>query len=390
MAAAQNEPASAARGRLTHGLDRLRHHSTATLGDRFHRVRVNIVLALQAGLAAGLAWLVAGTLIGHAQPFFAPISAVITLAASVGQRLRRALELVIGVAVGIAIGDALILVIGSGPWQITLVVTLAIIVAVFLGTGSGLVTQSANSAVLVATFAPPSGGVYYERFLDALVGGLVGMGVMALLLPLNPLTVVRRAANPALDLLSHGLTETAEAVEGRDPDRAREALDRMRDAERRLAAFQDAIQAANETATLAPARWRARGTLSQYVESAEYLGRALRNTRVLTRRVISMLDDGEPVPEQLPAGLRLLAEAVTLLRRELTEGVSPEGARERALAGVRQAGAAYGAGMRFNSSVVVAQLRATASDLVRATGADPDEVDRLVSAAFGRAGESNP
>ncbi len=164
------------------------------LRDRVHRLRLDATIAVQCGVASGLAWLVAQDLFGHAQPFFAPIAAVIVLSATVGQRWRRALELVFGVALGIAIADALIVVIGVGVVQIALVVTLAILAAIFLGGGSLAIAQAAASAVLVATLAEPGGGLNGDRFVDALIGGTVGIAVMALLLPFNPLTRVQRAA----------------------------------------------------------------------------------------------------------------------------------------------------------------------------------------------------
>src|SRR3954470_13298578 len=121
------------------------------------RVRAAVPLAVQAGVAAALAWFLAHDLIGRPAPFFAPIAAVITLASSVGQRARRTVELVIGVAIGIGVGDALILLVGSGPWQIGLVVLLAILVATAVGGGTPLVMQAASSAVLVATLTSASG-----------------------------------------------------------------------------------------------------------------------------------------------------------------------------------------------------------------------------------------
>ncbi|HET6212210.1 MAG TPA: FUSC family protein, partial [Micromonosporaceae bacterium] len=269
--------------------------SRATVRDRWRRVRANAMVALQAGIAAGLAWLLAHDVIGHPRPFFAPIAAVITLGVSVGQRLRRAAELVFGVALGIAVGDALIYLIGTGAWQIALVVVLAMVVAVFLGGSAPLVSQSASSAVLVATLAPPSTGIYYTRFIDALVGGGVALAVMALLLPANPLTVVSRAAGATLSVLSEGLAEAAAALAAGDGARARTALTRLREGENDLTHFRDALPAGRETATLAPLRWRARGPLAQYVDAAKHVTRALRNARVLVRRSVTLLANGEPV-----------------------------------------------------------------------------------------------
>jgi uncharacterized membrane protein YgaE (UPF0421/DUF939 family) len=348
-------------------------------------VRVNVWLVGQTGVAAALAWLVATDLFHHQQAFFAPIAAVVTLAVSVGQRLRRAVELVLGVALGIAVGDLLIYWIGTGAWQIGLAVILAIVAAIFLGGGAPLVTQAASSAVLVATLAPPSTGVYYTRFLDALIGGVLGLLVMALLLPLNPLTVVVRAANPKLDVLAGGLAETAVALREGAQDRAQAALDRLRGAEAELRRLTDAIAAGRETVTLAPVRWRARAPLAQYVDAAEHLARALRNSRVLVRRAVTLIKDDERVPGPLAQAVADLAEAVRRLRRELADGAEPVGARERALRAVDAAARAYADGVGFSGSVIVAQVRSTATDLLRASGLAPKQSDQLVRKTFKRA-----
>jgi uncharacterized membrane protein YgaE (UPF0421/DUF939 family) len=359
--------------------------AAVTLRDRLHRVRVGFRLALQAALAAGLAWYVARDLLKHVQPFFAPIAAIVVLAISTGQRMRRAVELVVGNAVGILLGEVLILLIGRGAWQITIVVLLALCVALFVGGSPALMTQAASSASLVVTIFAPRGSYFFQRFIDAVVGGLVGLAVMALLLPLNPLTVVRRAANPVLDDIAAGLSDVATALAEHGGDsamtRATANLDRLRATETHLRAYNDAIAAGREIATFAPIRWRAKNALQQYVDSYNHIARALRNSRVLTRRVIAMIRDGEPVPEPLPRAIRELALAVGELRRELAEGVEPIRAREHAAAAVTESAQAYGAGLGFSGSVVVAQIRSTASDLISATGLEPEEAHRMVRQA---------
>src|SRR5690349_19664746 len=247
---------------LTAVLAELRGRSRNGIGAGWSRVRGGFALALQAGLGAGIAWFVAHDVIGRPNPFFAPIAAVITLASSVGQRARRTVELVVGVAIGIGIGDSIILLIGSGPWQISLVVVLAILVATAVGGGTPLVVQSASSAVLVATLTSAT-GLPWTRFLDALVGGAVGLTVMTILLPLNPLTVVRRAADPALRALANGLHRVAAGLTDRDPDEILAALAALRAAEGTFAAFATAVAAASENVAFAPARWRNRGALAQ-------------------------------------------------------------------------------------------------------------------------------
>ncbi len=75
-------------------------------------------------------------------------------------------------SLGVLVGDLLISVIGSGWWQITLVVTLAVAAAVFANGGTLLVNQAGASAVLVATLLPPGQAGGLDRCVDALIGGL--------------------------------------------------------------------------------------------------------------------------------------------------------------------------------------------------------------------------
>jgi uncharacterized membrane protein YccC len=359
-----------------------RRRSREGAHDRLRRVRSVAALAGQAGVAAGLAWFVARDLIGNTNPFFAPIAAVITLAVSVGQRLRRTAELVIGVAIGIGVGDGIILLIGTGPWQIGLVVFLAIVAATAVGGGPALVVQAASSAVLVATLTP-GGTLPYSRFVDALTGGLIGLTVMAVLLPLNPLTVVRRAAGPALDALADGLHEVSAALAEGDADRIAAVLVRLRAAEAQFAAFADAVIAAGENSAMAPGRRRSRGALAQYADSVDHLTYAQRNVRVLIRRVLTALGDSEPLPPVLPRAIGLLGDAVALFRRELADGIEPVATRERALRAAAESGRAYDDGVGFSGGVVVAQIRTTVSDLLRASGIEHAEAPRLVRRAIG-------
>lgn len=150
MVAAGRRGADAGPSTVARWWDRL----VAALRERVRRVRTIGGLALQAGLAAGLSWFVAHSLLQVSQPVFAPISAVSTLAASVGQRLRRTVELIIGVTVGVLIGDLLLLVIGTGWWQLALIVTLAIVVALLLAGSAAVVVQAGATAVLIATLSP--------------------------------------------------------------------------------------------------------------------------------------------------------------------------------------------------------------------------------------------
>ncbi|MEV4812799.1 FUSC family protein [Micromonospora avicenniae] len=358
--------------------------SRSRVGERLRRVRASGGLALQAGLAAGISWWVADGLLHIPQPLFAPISAVIALAASVGQRLRRTVELIAGVAVGVLIGDALIYLVGTGAWQLGLIVVLSIVAAALLGGSPAVMVQSAATAVLIVTLSPVVENLEFPRFGAALIGGVVSLAVTAVLLPLHPLRLINRAAAPALCLLADQLDVTAEALRRRDGSAAQAALDRLRDNKQEIAALTEAAQAARETSTLSPLRWESRqGPVGRYARAAEPIDRAMRNSGTLIRRTVTLIEDAEPIPDTLPEAVSALAEATRLLRREFATGHEPDKARRTALRAVTGAGAAYRAGVGFSGSVVVAQVRTTTSDLFVATGVEQEEANRLVRDAFG-------
>ncbi|MEU7613501.1 FUSC family protein [Micromonospora sp. NPDC049204] len=363
---------------------RLWDRVVATLRDRMRRVRAFGGLAVQAGLAAALAWFVAHELLHVSQPIFAPISAVSTLAASVGQRLRRTVELIIGVTVGVLIGDLLLVLIGTGWWQLVLIVVLAIVVALFLVGSAAVVVQAGATAVLIATLSPSIRDLEIPRFVDALVGGGLALLITTVLLPLNPLRVLNRAARPALDLLATQLDATASALAERDADRVRTARSELRQNKGQVQAFVEATQGAREASVLSPVHWRERhGPVSRYAQAAEPIDRAMRNSGTLIRRSVTLIEDGEPVPDALPGAVADLAEAVRLLKRQFAAAVEPNRAREQALRAVRTAGAAYREGVGFSGAVVVAQVRTTVSDLLVASGLTQAEANHLVRGMFG-------
>src|SRR3954449_7978966 len=185
--------------------------SRVSMRTRLERLRLAWRSVLQAGVAAGLAWVVATQVFGHKLPFFAPVAAIITLGLTTSQRGRRAAEIPIGVAVGIAVGDLLVLEIGVGAAQLALVVMLAIALAIFLGSGQLMANQAAVSAALVATIQPPTNGVTFARFLDALVGGAVALVVNALVLPADPMATIRGGRRPGIEQIGATLDDIAAA-----------------------------------------------------------------------------------------------------------------------------------------------------------------------------------
>ena len=247
------------RARRDELLEQAAEASRTGLRTRQQRIVAGARPILHSAVAASLAWLVATEVVGHQRPFFAPISAVVTLGLTVGERRRRAVELAIGVAVGIAIADALVAAIGTGTWQVGVVVALAMVAATLVGGGPLLASQAGASAVLVATLQPPDGGVDFGRALDALVGGGSALLVSSLLLPVNPLRLLREGAGPVLDGLVEALEQLSDALTTRRPAAADAALLALARADGTHDALIGALETAGEAVRLSPQRRGALG-----------------------------------------------------------------------------------------------------------------------------------
>ncbi|MFI6098557.1 aromatic acid exporter family protein [Lentzea sp. NPDC051213] len=344
---------------------------------------------VQSALSAGLAWVVATLLIGHEHPFFAPIAAVVCLGVSLGQRLRRVGELVVGVSVGVGVGDALISWIGSGPWQIALVVALAMSGAVLLDGGSIIALQAGSSAVLVATLLPPSAGGGFDRMIDALTGGLVGLAVAALL-PANPVTVAQRQLKALTGALSGALRNIAAAIDEKDSVKAAGVLAELRTSQTAIDDYKAALQTGSEIAKIAPIRWRSKDELGRYQTAAGPVDYAIRNTRVLARRTMAALKADEQIPDGVAEVLVAYANAVDCLKKELEKGTTPQQTREAIKNAARPLTARRLGGDGFSSKVVLAQIRSVAVDLLQATGLSRAEAMEALPPLSPPAGSAGP
>lgn len=318
---------------------------------------------MQAAVGAGLAWVLASTLLGHERPFFACVAVVVCLGVRAAQRLRRVLELAVGVTVGVAVGEALVGVIGTGAWQVALVVGLALVVALALDGGTLVTNQAGLQAVIVVALPPDPGGDF-ARWQDAMVGGLTALMVAALL-PADPWGAARRTATAVLRELADVLRECAGAVRRDDAASAAFALSRARGSQSRLDAWQEALRTGHDITQLTPLR-RDRGTWQVESQLAAGVDRATRNVRVLVRRALFALGEGEPLPTDLPDLLDELAGAVDLI----ADG-DHEAARRTLVAAAQRLSLQGLGAVGLSSSVVVAQLRSTVVDLLEALGVDP-------------------
>lgn len=361
-------------------LEQAAEASRAGLRTRRERIVAGARPILHSAVAASLAWLVATELAGHDQPFFAPISAVITLGLTVGRRRRRAVELAIGVAVGIAIADALVAAIGTGTWQIGVVVALAMVAAALVGGGSLLASQAGASAVLVATLQPPEGGFDFNRAIDALVGGGSALLVSSLLLPVHPIRLVRESTAPVVERLVAALGQIATALVTRSPDTADAALLAVARVDGAHESLLETLEAAGEAARLSPQRRGSLEGIDRFTVAAGELGRAIENVRALARGAVRATSLDDSIPADAVEAVQELARSSEALA-EYLDGDDPEPARDASVRAAALANSVLEATGNLSAVHIVGQIRLIAVDLLRATGLERSKAQEAVRTA---------
>jgi uncharacterized membrane protein YgaE (UPF0421/DUF939 family) len=279
----------------------------------------------------------------------------------------------IGVAVGIAVADLLVNAIGTGTVQVAVVVALAMTAALLVGGGPLLATQAATSAVLVATLQPPGGAFSFERSVDALVGGGIALLVATVVLPVDPVEVVRRALAPVLDELAETLDTVAAALDGRDLEAAEEALVQARSTEPHILNLREALVAARESARLSLRPGRARERLERYSNLAKQVELAVYNVRVLARGVARAISLEDQTPPALTGAVRRLADAVRTMGVALDDERAVERARDAALEAAHLANQVIDQTGNMSALHLVGQVRSTAVDLLRGLGVEYDD-----------------
>ena len=360
------------------GFSKVNRGFEETLG----RLRISTWPVLQTAVAAALAWYAAALVLGHERPFVAAIAAVISVGAVAGQTLKRAAEWIFGVAVGLAVADLIMLAIGTGPVQTGVIVGLAMFAALLIRGGTMFVTEAGVSAVLVAGLDPTTYGASPDRFLEALVGGGVALAVSAAF-PSNPGLRVRQAARPVLEDLATALRDAAAALIGGDAKLAEDALFEARRVDARVTWLREELEGGHQIALLSPPRRRHLGYLAHYATAAEQLDLAARDTRVLARAALTLVHEKGTAPGELPEAILGLALAVEVLAGYLEQPArSLDDARHFALGAAGAATSVLQESNDLETSALVAQIRATATDLLQAAGMDSSEAREALRQAL--------
>ena len=351
-------------------VDRLWERSRDSMRVRLERVSAKRWQIAQCAAAAGVAWLIAADLLGHPRPFFAPVAAVVSLGTSYGQRLRRVAEVTAGVALGVLLADLLAILIGSGWWQLVLVVTLSMTTALLITSGQTFVTQAAVQSIIIMSLVPaPSDALV--RWSDAVVGGCVAL-VAATVVPAAPLRRPRENAAKVVRKISALLRAAAEVMVDGVPSRALELLADARSTDYLIRELQDAADEGMAVVSSSPFRVRHRKDIRRMAELVEPLDRALRSTRVLVRQTAVAAYHHRHVPKSYSLLALDLADATDIVAEELAQDRMAVAAREPLLL-LGEASGLVERAEALSAEVVLAQLRSVIVDLLLLTGLDQIE-----------------
>ncbi len=344
-----------------------RRRGRASLDARVERWRSKRWQIVQCALAAGVAWLLAKDLLGHELPVFAPIAAVVSLGTSYAQRLRRVAEVTAGVSIGVLLGDLLVAQVGSGAWQITLIVGLAMTAALMLDAGTLFVNQAAIQSIFVVALLPGT-GESWTRCIDALVGGGVAL-VAATIVPAAPLRRPREQAASVLEKVGELLRGAADVMRDGDVEHGLDLLTDARATDHLIRRLQAAADEGMAVVASSPLRVRHKPGLRRMVDLVDPLDRALRSTRVLVRQVAVAAYHRRDVPGSYAVLAADLAAAVDVMVAELQADQQPIAARPALLA-VGTGSGAVERSEHMTAEVVLAQLRSVVVDLLMLTGMD--------------------
>jgi hypothetical protein len=164
--------------------------------------------------------------------------------------------------------------------------------------------------------------------------------------------------------LGRALERIAAALESRDTGAAERALVDARGIDPLIRSVEEELATGRETARFSPAPRASREALERMERSIPQIDYAVRNTRVLARNVLTLVRDGDHVPENLPGAVRDLSHSVWELAASYDAPSHAEPGRRLAVRAAHEAAAVPNE--RPDVVLVGGQVRSVAVDLVRA------------------------
>jgi len=293
-----------------------------SLNESTRRVIESAPAILQIVLAATASYAFTTLALGHANPIFSVTVAITALGFTRDARPRRIVSTAIGMVTGIALSELLLLLIGQGLWQMSIVLLIALTTARFITGSAAFALTVGIQAMLVYIMPAPEGGAFV-RSLDGLVGGLTAL-IFTAIIPRDPRGLANKDANKLFTIFLDSLDALKLAVRNVDVAIVDEALTRVRRSQPLVDNWRLSLDSAIAISRISPFLRKYQDELSGQVRLMRGMDLATRNLRVVVRRVDFLVRDGVPRPY-----LADLFEQISAATQKLSEGLeSPERLRE--------------------------------------------------------------
>jgi len=339
--------------------------------DSTTRVIESLLPALQITVGALLAYTIARFGLGHAVPLLAMTVCITALGFSRDARPTRIIQTAIGMVVGIAISDVALVNLGSGIWQLALVLVVVLLSARFISGGSTFAVTAAIQAMLVQLSPAPLGGVYI-RTIDGLIGGGMAL-VVTVLIPRDPRGLAKTDASKLFDFFITTLESLRLALRDVNIDVVDDALVKVRKSQPLIDNWRMSLDSAVAISKLSPFLSKYKGDLKGQVRLMRGMDLATRNLRVIVRRVNFLVKDSKP-RAYLADICDQLSEAVLLMREGLDDNKALVESQEKLLEVTRQLDPKrFGIADQIREASVLLLFRPLLIDLLCASGMNEDD-----------------
>jgi uncharacterized membrane protein YgaE (UPF0421/DUF939 family) len=285
-----------------------------SLNESLRRVIESAPAIIQIVLAATASFAFTHLVLGHANPIFSVTVAITSLGFTRDARPRRIVSTALGMITGIALSEALLLLIGPGLWQMSVVLLIALTAARFLSGSAAFALTVGIQAMLIYIMPAPAGGAFI-RSLDGVIGGVTAL-IFTAVIPRDPRGLAIKDANKLFNIFLDSLDALKLAVRNVDVAIVDEALTRVRRSQPLVDNWRLSLDSAIAISKISPFLRKYRDELSGQVRLMRGMDLATRNLRVVVRRVDFLVRDGAARPyladlfEQISTATNLLSEGL--------------------------------------------------------------------------------
>ena len=355
------------------GLRRLERRIARSLSFRAagRRVWESLPAIVQITAAALSSYAIAHLALGHPMPILAVTVTITSLGFNRDARPVRVLRSVFAILLGVALATGVLVIAGSGVWQLALVLGVVLVVSRLLVRDLVFPVAAATPAALTILLGASDGSAWL-RVLDACIGAGIAL-VATALIPRLPGRAAARDARAATSALLEAIHALGDALRVGSPAAAELSTRRLARVPQLAESWAQSLATDLAVSRISPFLRRRLPELERRQRLQTGVSAAQRHLELIARRVGSLVRDGVPraglagLVDGVEQGLRLLIEEQHDL--ELT------GAARSVLGdlGARLAPAAVMPDAGPAETTVVLQLRPLVVDLLVASGLPLEE-----------------